>query len=153
MIGVDGGADKDAFVKSIGAKEFVDFTQTTDVVAAVKSITGGGAHAVVVTAGNAKAYAQAAEMLRVGGTLSCCGIPPGKSFIEAPVSSIVIKGLRICGNLVGSLKECMEAVDFVREGKVKPHVSVRPFRSLPDVYRELEEGEISGRIVLKVADE
>lgn len=92
-------------------------------------------------------------MLRVGGTLSCVGIPPGKVFIETPVSSIVIKGLHITGNLVGSLKECLEAVELVRRGIVKPHITVRPFKDLPQVYEELERGEIIGRIVLSVGGE
>jgi propanol-preferring alcohol dehydrogenase len=119
----------------------------------VLRITNGGAHAVVVTSGNAKAFAQAADMLRINGTLSCAGIPPGRAFIECPVSSIVIKGLHITGNLLGSLKECMEAVELTRRGIVKPRFEIRPFKDLPKVYEELEEGKITGRIVLKVGDE
>lgn len=152
VIGVDKGDDKRAFVLSLGATEFIDFTQTPDVIQEVQRITNGGAHAVVVTSGNAKAFAHAAEMLRVGGTLSCVGIPPGRPFLETPISTIVIKGLKITGNLVGSLKECLEAVELTRRGIVTPNVSVRPFKELPQVYEELEKGVISGRIVLQVAN-
>jgi D-arabinose 1-dehydrogenase-like Zn-dependent alcohol dehydrogenase len=118
----------------------------------VQEITGLGAHAAVVTAGNAKAFAHACDMLRVGGTLSCVGIPPGKPSLETPICTIVIKGLKITGNLVGSLKECMEAVDMVRRGIVKPVVKVRPFKDLPQVYEEMEKGDISGRIVLQITE-
>lgn len=52
---------------------------------------------------------------------------------------------------MGSLKECLEAVDLVRRGVVKPKVTVRPFEDLPGVYEELEKGDITGRIVLKIA--
>ncbi|KKA21449.1 Alcohol dehydrogenase [Rasamsonia emersonii CBS 393.64] len=152
VIGVDKGDDKRAFVLSLGAAEFIDFTKTPDVIQEVQRITNGGAHAVVVTAGNAKAFAHAAEMLRVGGTLSCVGIPPGRPFLETPISTIVIRGLKITGNLVGSLKECLEAVELTRRGIVTPNVSVRPFKELPQVYEELEKGDISGRIVLQVAN-
>lgn len=106
---------------------------------------------MIVAVGSARAFSESAEMLRVGGTLSCVGIPPGKVFIETPVSSIVIKGLHITGNLVGSLKECLEALELVRRGVVKPKITVRPFRDLERVYEELESGKIEGRIVLKVA--
>lgn len=116
-------------------------------------MTHGGAKAAIVATANAKAFAQGAGMLKVGGTLSCVGIPPGKSFIETPISTIVIKGLRITGNLVGSLKECLEAVDLVRLGFVKPKVSIRNFTELPAVYAELERGDVAGRIVLKIAKE
>ena len=65
----------------------------------------------------------------------------------------MIKGLKIKGNLVGNLKECLEAVDQVTTGLVKPKVYVRPFRDLPAVYEELEKGDIAGRVVLKIGDD
>ena len=92
-------------------------------------------------------------MLRIGGTLSCVGIPPGEAFIQTPVSTIVIKSLRVVGNLVGSLQECLEAVEFVRRGVVKPNISVRRFGELEKVYEELGKGEVEGRVVLKVAED
>ncbi|KAJ5302956.1 Polyketide synthase enoylreductase [Penicillium atrosanguineum] len=150
VIGVDTGADRKEFVHGIGAQHFIDFA-VEDPVKKVKEITGLGAHAVVVTAGNAQAFAHACDMLRVGGTLSCVGIPPGAPCLETPICTIVIKGLRITGNLVGSLKECMEAVDLVRRGVVKPVIKVRPFKDLPLVYEEMEKGDISGRVVLQIA--
>ena len=150
VIGVDTGAGRKEFVHGIGAQHFIDFA-VEDPVKKVQEITGLGAHAVVVTAGNAQAFAHACEMLRVGGTLSCVGIPPGAPCLETPICTIVIKGLRITGNLVGSLKECMEAVDLVRRGVVKPVIQVRPFKDLPLVYEEMEKGDISGRVVLQIA--
>ncbi|GAB1203086.1 hypothetical protein APSETT445_001712 [Aspergillus pseudonomiae] len=150
VIGVD-AADKRDFVLRLGATEFIDFT-SADPVQRVHEITGLGAHAVVVTAGSAKAFAHACEMLRVGGTLSCVGIPPGRPVLETPICTIVIKGLKITGNLVGSLKECMEAVDLVRRGVVKPEIKVRKFKELPQVYEEMEKGDIAGRIVLQISE-
>jgi propanol-preferring alcohol dehydrogenase len=153
VIGIDSGQDKRDYVLSIGAENFIDFALVPDVIAEVRKITNGGAQAVIVAAGNPKAFAHAAEMLRINGTLSCIGIPPGRPFIETPISTIVIKGLRITGNLVGSLKECMEAVELTRRGIVTPKVEVRPFRDLPQVYELLEKGDIPGRIVLQIASE
>ena len=149
VVGIDTGSAKRELVKSLGA-DFLDFAVTSDLVGEVTKMTAGGAHAVVVTAGNSQAYAAAADMLRIGGTLSACGIPPGGGNMETKMSTIVIKGLRIKGNLVGSLKECTDAVDLVRRGAVKPRVLVRPFRDLPAVYEELEKGDIAGRVVLQV---
>ncbi|KAL2799117.1 GroES-like protein [Aspergillus keveii] len=148
VIGVD-APDKRDFVLGLGAIEFVDFVNT-DPIQRVHEITGLGTDVAVVTAGSAKAFAHACEMLRVGGTLSCVGIPPGRPVLETPICTIVIKGLKVSGNLVGSLKECMEAVDLVRRGMVKPEVKVRRFRDLPAVYEEMERGDSAGRIVLEV---
>lgn len=152
VIGIDGGSEKRDYVLSLGAQSFIDFKSTKTLVEDVREITGGGAHAVVVTAGSANAFTQAADMLRVNGTLSCVGIPAGKALLGVLVCTIVIKGLKITGNLVGSLKECLEAVDLVRRGVVKPRISVRPFRDLPAVYEELSRGDIAGRIVLKIGE-
>ncbi|KAL3475610.1 chaperonin 10-like protein [Aspergillus californicus] len=62
VIGID-APDKRSFILSLGATEFIDFTNT-DPVQRVHEITGLGAHAAVVTAGSAKAFAHACEMLR-----------------------------------------------------------------------------------------
>ena len=80
-------------------------------------------------------------------------IPAGDVHLSTPIASIVIKGLRIGGNLVGSMKETLESVELVRSGKVKPHVKVRPFRDLPNIYEMLEKGDVPGRIVLQVGTE
>lgn len=153
MIGIDGGAEKGDFVLSLGAKHYLDFRTSSNLTSQVLKLTRGGANAVIVTAGSSKAFAQAVEMLKAKGTLCCVGIPPDGGCIETPISTIVIKGVHITGNLVGSLKECLEAVDFVRRGSVQPHITVRPFKDLPAVYDELERGQISGRVVLKVAED
>ena len=152
VIGVDTGEQKHVLVTSFGA-QFLDFRQTKDIVAEVLQMTNGGADAVVVAAGSSAAFAQAASMLRIGGTMCCIGIPPGGGKIDTPVSEIVIKGLNIRGNLVGNLKECLEAVEQVRTGLVKPRIYVRPFRDLPAVYGELEKGDIAGRVVLKIGED
>ena len=55
--------------------------------------------------------------------------------------------------MTGSLGECMEAVELVRTRKVVPKVEVREFKEevLREVYNEMEEGKLVGRVVLKVA--
>ena len=78
------------------------------------------------------------------------GIPPGDIHLRTPIATIVIKGLRLFGNLVGSMRETLESVEPVRTGQVKPHVEIRKFRELPDIYEMLEKGDISGRIVLEI---
>lgn len=83
--------------------------------------------------------------------MSCSGIAPEFACMETPTATIVIKNLKIVGNLVGSAQEALEAVEFVTRGTVKPRVQVREFVELPQVYEEMERAEIEGRVVLKVA--
>jgi propanol-preferring alcohol dehydrogenase len=149
VLGVDTGKTKQEFIEGFGAK-FLDFAQSKDLVGDVRKITGGGTHAAVVTSGHPQAFNSAADMLRIGGALCCVGIPPGDISLDTPIATIVIKGLKIMGNLVGSMNETLEAVELVRSGKVKPHVKVRDFKNLPEVYQMLEKGDIPGRIVLRI---
>jgi alcohol dehydrogenase, propanol-preferring len=149
VLGIDAGDSKKAFIESLGA-QYLDFTKTSDLVADVVSITNGGANAAVVTSGHPAAFKHAADVLRIGGALCIVGIPPGNIHLQTPIATIVIKGLRIFGNLVGSIKETMEAVELVQKGKVKPHVEIRKFRELPKIYEMLEKGDIPGRIVLEI---
>ncbi len=149
VLGIDAGDNKKQFIESMGA-QYLDFTKSSDLVADVVSITNGGAHAAVVTSGHPAAFNHAADVLRIGGALCMVGIPPGDVHLRTPIATIVIKGIRIFGNLVGSMKETLESVELVRLGKVRPHVKVRAFRELPKIYEMLEKGDIPGRIVLQV---
>lgn len=150
VIGIDAGDEKRAFVESLGGT-FIDFKETPDVTGKVHNLTSGGAHAAIVASGSGKAFSGAVDMLRIGGTLCCVGIPPGDVYLTTPISTIIIKGLKVVGNLVGSMDETLEAVEAVRKGDVKVQVKVMEFEELPKVYDMLERGDVMGRIVLRVA--
>lgn len=153
VIAIDSPSKQPFIQTHLAPDKFIPYTPNSNTIEQIKTLTSGlGAHAVVVTAGHASAFSHACEMLRVGGTLSCVGIPPGRTCLETPIATIVIKGLRVVGSLVGSLKECMEAVELVRRGIVRPVIEVRGFRELEKVYMELERGDVVGRVVLRVGE-
>lgn len=152
VIGIDSGQEKRTFIESLGG-QFLDFKESSDIVEEVKRLTDGGAHAAIVASGSSKAFTGAVDMLRIGGTLCCVGIPPGDVYLTTPIATIIIKGLHVVGNLVGSMEETLEAVEIVRKGLVKPCVKVREFEELPEVYEMLEKGDVLGRIVLRVTKE
>ena len=130
-----------------GVHQFIDFTKSKDVLHDVQAITGAGAHAVIVMT---DAYVSAADMLRPGGALCCVGISPGKAFLQTPIAGIVIKGLRILGNLVDSLSETLKALKFVQDGKVKVNVKIGCLQNCPKCTRSLK-CDTAGRVVLQVA--
>lgn len=147
------GRRKGSLLRERGA-EFVGYRTTTDLRAAIDKLTDDrGADAVIVAAWSSAAFATAASLLSVEGVLCCIGIARGVGKLLTPVSEIVIKGLRIKGNLAGSLKECMKAVGLVRKGKMTPKVFVREFKELPKVYKELERGDVAGRVALRAGDD
>ena len=151
VIAIDGGASKRDYCLNLGASEYVDFKAVPNLVDHIHKLTNGGAHAIVCTAGSPGAYAHAADMLRIGGTLACGGIPPGTPHLQTSIGAIVIKGLKIVGNLVGSHQETMQAVELTRLGLVKPTITVRRWEDLQEIYEDLEHDRVSGRVVVKIA--
>ena len=75
IIAIDGGSEKAEMTKKLGAKHFVDFETSKNVVEDVKAATedGLGPYAVLLVAANEKPFQQAAEVPK----LSSDKIPPG----------------------------------------------------------------------------
>ena len=55
---------------------------------------------------------------------------------------------RYITNCSGNRADTAEAIDFLTRGKVKVFYKMRGLSELSDVFKEMEEGKISGRIVL-----
>lgn len=137
VIGIDNGSKED-FVKECGAEVFLDIIKHDDktIVEEVKKTTGGlGASAVLVCTASNKAYAQAVDFLRFGGTLVCVGVPEGKleAIASAYPTSVVFKQLTITGTAVGNRKDATEVLDFAVRGVVKIHTRVEPLEKLDEV--------------------
>jgi alcohol dehydrogenase, propanol-preferring len=84
VVAVDVGS-KEEFCRSLGADEFVDFSQYEDddkLETKVKEVTGGGARIVLQCSSSNRAYAQAVSWLGFRGTLVVLGVPEGK---EVPI--------------------------------------------------------------------
>ncbi|CAG7944261.1 unnamed protein product [Penicillium salamii] len=159
VIGIDHGS-KEGLVKESGAEHFIDITQfpKDDQAAAlakhVQSLTDGlGAHAAVVcTAANA-AYAQALPLLRFNGTLICVGIPENEpQAIGTAFPSVMIgKQITITGSAVGTRAEAIETMEFAARGILKAHYRVEKMEALTEVFKEMHEGRVQGRVVLDLS--
>lgn len=145
---VDISDDKLALAREHGAEVTVN-ALTEDPVVAVQEATGGS-HGVLVTAVHPAAFGQAIGMTRRGGTIVFNGLPPGD--FPAPIFDIVLKGLTIRGSIVGTRQDMIEALDFYHRGKIHPTISERKLEDINDVFDEMRQGKIDGRIVLRYAD-
>lgn len=159
VIGIDHGS-KEELVTESGAEHFVDITQfpkDDNGVALkkhVKGLTDGlGAHAAVVcTAANA-AYAQALPLLRFNGTLVCVGIPEHEPqpIASALPNTFVNTQATVTGSAVGSRKEAVEVLEFAARGVLNVHYRVEKMEGLTDVFTEMREGKLKGRVVLDLS--
>lgn len=159
VIGIDHGS-KAELVTASGAEHFVDITQfpRDDNGDALKKHVHGladglGAHAAVVcTAANA-AYAQALPLLRFNGTLVCVGIPENEpqAIASANPGALITQHYTITGSAVGNRTEAKEVLEFLARGIVKTHFRVEKMDALTDVFKEMGEGKLQGRVVLDLA--
>jgi propanol-preferring alcohol dehydrogenase len=153
VIGVDHSSKKDIILES-GAEHFIPIDGTDDMAAAVKELTDGlGAHAVLVLTANNKAYASSMNLLRFGGRLVCVGIPEGKPVaIESALPGMMVAmGWSIVGSAVGDRKEALETLEFAARGVVKTHFRIEKMDKLDDIFKDMDQGKLKGRVVLDLA--
>ncbi|KAJ6786359.1 hypothetical protein PWT90_05144 [Aphanocladium album] len=156
VVGID-HPSKAELIKNSGAEHFVDMTQFPRdddgkaIAARVLELCDGlGAHAVVVcTAANA-AYAQALGFLRFDGTLVCVGVPENK---PEPIGGsfparIIAGSLNIVGSNVGNNDDAVAVLELARKGVIHCHSRVVKMEELTDVFQQMHEGNLQGRVVL-----
>lgn len=83
VIGIDDGSKK-KLVMECGAQHFIDVREHDDesIAGEVLKLTGGlGASAVIICTSNNRAYGQAIDFLRFGGTLVCVGMPGRTTYL------------------------------------------------------------------------
>ncbi|ESZ98269.1 putative alcohol dehydrogenase [Sclerotinia borealis F-4128] len=155
IIGIDHGS-KEELVKECGAEVFIDLTKFDDKAIAeeVKRVTGGlGASAVIVCTASNRAYAQALSFLRFGGTLVCVGMPEGDSqpIATSFPAAMVAQEWKIKGSSVGNQREALEVLEMAARGIIKTRIRMEKMENLTEVFKEMSEGKMQGRVVLDLA--
>lgn len=159
VIGVDHGS-KAELVRASGAEHFVDVTQfpSDDAGAAIGKHVQGladglGAHAVVVCTASNAAYAQSLSFLRFNGSVVCVGVPEHD---PVPVASalpmtFIGKHATLTGSAVGNRSEAIETMEFAARGIIKTHFRTEKMEALTDIFKEMEDGKVQGRVVLDLS--
>lgn len=149
VVGIDGGPAKEALCKQLGADAVIDFTKEEDITAAVIKATGGGAHAILVTSSSVKAYEQALTYVRKRGIIICIGITAQKMTFPVGPEYFVSRGVRLTGTSTGTMEDTREALEYVRNGHVKPVIVEKNLEDIPACIEELERGDAVGRFVVR----
>ncbi|KAI1075494.1 GroES-like protein [Whalleya microplaca] len=149
VIAIDGGEEKAKMCKQLGAKSYIDFATTKNLVADVKAATpdGTGPHAVLLLAVSEKPFQQASEYVRSRGTIICVGMP-ANAYLKAPVFDTVVRMINIKGSYVGNRQDTAEALDFYRRGLINAPYKVVGLTQLPEVFDLMKKGAIAGRYVV-----
>ncbi|AET41217.1 alcohol dehydrogenase ADH3 Ecym_7391 [Eremothecium cymbalariae DBVPG len=147
VVGIDGGAAKDALFKKLGGEVFIDFTKSKDIVADIQEATNGGPHGAVNVSVSEAAIVQSVKYIRPTGTVVLVGLP-ANSYVNSEIFSHVIKSISIKGSYVGNRADMREAIDFFTRGLVKAPIKIIGLSELPTAYHELEAGNMVGRFVV-----
>ena len=152
VIDIDAPSKKQ-LVMDCGAETFVDITAHDDrsIAEHITRLTGGlGASGVIVCTASNKAYAQALDFLRFGGALVCVGMPEGEPqpIAKTYPQALVFNQANITAVAVGSRKDAIECLDFAARGIVKTHYTTVKMEKLSDVFRQMKDGNLIGRVVL-----
>ena len=143
VIAVDINDDQLQFAKEMGA-DLVINSRNEDAAKVIQEKVGG-AHAAVVTAVAKVAFNSAVGALRAGGRLVAVGLPPEAMSLDIP--RLVLDGIEVVGSLVGTRQDLVEAFEFAAQGKVVPKVTLRPIEDINDIFDEMQQGKIKGRMV------
>lgn len=145
VIAVDVNDKQLEFAKEMGA-DLVMNPLNVNVEEEIVKLCDGGAHAAVVTAVATAAFNSAVNAVRAGGTVVAVGLPPESMDLSIP--RLVLDGIRLVGSLVGTREDLKEAFEFAKEGKVVPKVQMRRLEEINEIFDEMEQGKIQGRMVI-----
>lgn len=148
VIALDVSAEKLALARALGAELALD-ARAPDVVTRVLRETGGGAHGVLATAVSPDSFVQAIHITRRKGTVVLVGLPPGEFAVS--ISEVVLKRITVRGSIVGNRQDLTEALDFAADGRVRANIHRTSLESINDVFRDLKDGHVEGRMVLDIA--
>lgn len=146
VIAVDIQDEKLELASSLGADLTVN-GMNVDPAAAIKEKVGG-VQAAISVAVTKKAFEQAYQSVKRGGTLVVVGLPNAE--LPIPIFDTVLNGVSVKGSIVGTRKDMQEALDFAARGKVRSQIEAVPLDEINDVFDKMEAGKINGRIVLKM---
>lgn len=151
VIAVDGGSEKDAVTKKLGAEVYIDFTKQNTVEAVAKATGGLGASAAIMFAPYESSYNQGIDMVGVQGTVVCVGLPEGDVEIRVAPAKLIFKLARIVGTLVGTRVDIIEALDFAARGKVSyPYHVVKP-EQVVETLEQMAKGKLVGRAIIDLS--
>ena len=91
-------------------------------------------------------FNQAIDVVKAGARVVAVGLPVEKMDLNIP--RLVLDGIQVIGSLVGTRQDLAEAFQFAAEGKVVPKVALRKLEEINDIFEEMEEGKITGRMVI-----
>ena len=143
VVAVDLLDSKLELAKELGADYTVN-AKEKDPIEYIQSL--GGADQAVVLAVSPKAFEQAFNSLKRGGTMVMVALPADND-MTLPIFQTVLKGITIKGSIVGTRKDMSEVFEIHRQGKTKVMSETRKLESVNEDFEDVEHGKVDARLV------
>jgi propanol-preferring alcohol dehydrogenase len=143
---IDVSEEKLELAKALGAVRTLN-AATGEVVKEVRRT--GGVHVALVTSAAKSAYDMAFYCVRSTGTLLAVGLPARE--ISFPPILMAAGEIQIKASAVGTREDLREVLAIGAAGAVHCQVTIRPLAEIQNVLGQLSRGEVSGRVVLRLA--
>lgn len=142
--------EKLARARELGAAEGINYRETPDWGAQVKSLTGGLGVDCVVEVGGAGTLQQSLHAVRIGGRVLLIGVLSGNA-AQVPLNAILMQQVRVQGILVGD-RESFEAMNrAIAANGLRPVVDrVFPMEDSRAAFEHMAAGSHFGKIVIGV---
>ena len=90
---------------------------------------------------------------RVSARVVCVGMPEGKAQgLMGAFPTAMVGGMKsLVGSAVGNRAEAKEVLEMAARGVVKVSYRTEPMEKLQDVFEEMKEGRLQGRVVLDLS--
>ena len=106
----------------------------------------GGVQAAIVTVPIMQAYEEAFKSVKRGGRLVAVGLPSGTMSLS--ILACVANGIQLIGSIVGTRQDLREALNLAKLHKITCKVEKRKLEDINQVFEDMQQYKISGRVVL-----
>jgi NADPH:quinone reductase-like Zn-dependent oxidoreductase len=122
-----------------------------DVVSRVLELTDGVGASIVFEHVGAATWQRSLELCASGGTIVSAGATSGDD-VTMDVTAMFVKQVRILGSRLGTMDDALAAIRHLDSGRFRPLVGeVIPLDAIADGHRMLEQGDVAGKIVVRVS--
>jgi len=146
VVAVDLVDEKLELARQLGADYTVN-ARTSDPVAEIKKL--GGADAAISVAVSPRAFEQAFNALRRGGTLVFVALP-ADNCMQLPIFETGLNGIKIVGSIVGTPLDLAEVFDLHAAGRTKVMYETRQLEQVNECFEEVEQARVPARLVFNM---
>lgn len=145
VVGADIGADRLAFVESLGAHSVLEAGEAA---AAVQAF--GGVDACLVFSARLAGFELGLQMLRRGGLFVAVGIPPSsEGNLQLNPWEFFQRDPTLIYSAVGTVQDMRELVQMAADGRVRSHIGrTATLEQIGEVFDDLDAGRYVGRAVI-----